>query len=812
MKKRDAIFWVIAFVLIICSIPVPALSKWVSFNGAKYHETPELKLDVSNSEQILLDFTFPGMNVAQIKKNGISYQNLSIKDRGNISKVGAPQVPVMGKYIAIPFGARAEVEIIDSKSKLLKGYTIYPAQEPIPEVYGALPQKFKIDESIYSTDSFYPSSIVQLDDPVVIRGLKVSILRISPVQYNPVKHSLRVYSKLKVKIVFQNSQGYFIEKRLKSPAFDNLFKALVLNPVKEPEIDGAEENNNFLLTITHPDFIEAAGKLTQWKREKGINSEIRTTIQTGTSASQIRAYIQNAYDTWDIPPTYILFLGDSEFVPCNYVTTHPYTGIAQGDVGTDLYYATVDGSDYFPDISTGRISVDTLDQAMKRVDDIIQYEKDPVADPSFYENASIAAYFQHDYNGYAERRFAQTSEDLAIFLSDSDYLGKYFVDRIYYAYSSVYPRYWSNSYFSGGPAGDAGDAIPEYLRKDIFPYFPWDGDSTDVSYSVNQGRFLLTHRDHGSRSGWGEPYFTTSHVNSLTNSNKLPVVLSINCQTGWFDNETDNISSTSYSEINFSEAWERNPNGGAIGVIAATRVSYSGFNDRLCWGWIDAIWPDFIPGYTLSGTPFDSPEFEMGQVLNYGKYYLAATYGATIYRQIEFEMFHWFGDPTMKIWTDVPESVDVTHDDKIPEGSTSLDITMGESPVPVLICISKNSEILAKAMCDSYQTCNFSWNTPLVSEDEIKVTVTGQNIRPYQGIVQCQEIVDECECDLTGDSQCDMADWLKFGEDWGRSDCGTPPGSGSLPNDCECDLNQDGKCDMADWLKFGEDWGRTDCP
>ena len=30
--------------------------------------------------------------------------------------------------------------------------------------------------------------------------------------------------------------------------------------------------------------------------------------------------------------------------------------------------------------------------------------------------------------------------------------------------------------------------------------------------------------------------------------------------------------------------------------------------------------------------------------------------------------------------------------------------------------------------------------------------------------------------------------------------------------ECECDLNDDGKCDMQDWLKFGEDWGRTDCP
>ena len=62
-----------------------------------------------------------------------------------------------------------------------------------------------------------------------------------------------------------------------------------------------------------------------------------------------------------------------------------------------------------------------------------------------------------------------------------------------------------------------------------------------------------------------------------------------------------------------------------------------------------------------------------------------------------------------------------------------------------------------------------------------------------------------CECDLNHDGACDMEDWLMFGEDWGRTDCFSPP-------PCECDINQDGKCDMQDWLLFGEDWGRTDCP
>ena len=62
-----------------------------------------------------------------------------------------------------------------------------------------------------------------------------------------------------------------------------------------------------------------------------------------------------------------------------------------------------------------------------------------------------------------------------------------------------------------------------------------------------------------------------------------------------------------------------------------------------------------------------------------------------------------------------------------------------------------------------------------------------------------------CKGDFNNDGSCDAQDWLLFGEDWGRTDCFSPP-------PCECDINQDGRCDMQDWLLFGEDWGRTDCP
>jgi hypothetical protein len=71
---------------------------------------------------------------------------------------------------------------------------------------------------------------------------------------------------------------------------------------------------------------------------------------------------------------------------------------------------------------------------------------------------------------------------------------------------------------------------------------------------------------------------------------------------------------------------------------------------------------------------------------------------------------------------------------------------------------------------------------------------------------------DVCECNLNTDHSCNILDYQLFIQDWGRTNCGTPPGTGNPPNDCECDLNQDGKCNILDYQRFIQDWGRTDCP
>ncbi|GAH68495.1 unnamed protein product, partial [marine sediment metagenome] len=124
---------------------------------------------------------------------------------------------------------------------------------------------------------------------------------------------------------------------------------------------------------------------------------------------------------------------------------------------------------------------------------------------------------------------------------------------------------------------------------------------------------IANHRDHGTAqngggdyTGWSSPRFTTDHIiNNIDNGEKYPVMFSLNCMSGWFDGETDSNSGNWES---IGEVGIRVANKGFVAVIASTRVSYSGFNDELCRGFYDGMFPDFDPDYPTnsSANPYNT--------------------------------------------------------------------------------------------------------------------------------------------------------------------------------------------------------------
>ncbi len=632
------------FVVMCTAASVFAGTNWIGFEAGKGEAAPQMNILSSSPDELILEVGFPGMSVSDVEKENTPYQVLSVIGGGKTANVGLPEMPTFSRFVAVAKGVIPQVEILDSRFKTLHGYNVYPAQEQTIDDARIPQPSFTKNAHFYSLDQLYPDGIAHMEGPKVIRGCAVSLLSFFPVQYNPAKSQLKVYSYIKVKVSFNGTVS--VDPRYRSSYFEPLFQNLLLNysSLGPSPIEGATDTTNGcdFLVITHANFKDWADSLSSWKNQSGISTRVRTTTQIGSDTGSIRQYIQNAYDTWNPPPSFVLLIGDVEFLPPFCTDHHPCPPDMPCDnsIGTDLYYSTVDGSDWFPDIYMGRISVDSASQAGVVVSKILDYQRNPISPTTgFYNKVLVAGYFwQGPTPGWEGVFYIKTTEVIRDFLVSKGYD----VERCYTKDAGTNPCCY---YY--------GDPLP--------PGLTWNGDSTQISNAINNGVFLVNHRDHGEQDMWMNPRYTVSHVNGLANGDNLPVVVSMNCLSGKFDDE---------SKVCFCEALQRNPNGGAVGVFGHTRTSYTYPNDELCKGIYDAIWPDFDPDYPNGGSthPIYDPLLRMGAVLNfakfymYDKYYLTGGYGypngcSLPEIRAQFEMFHYFGDPTMQICTEPPNQI-----------------------------------------------------------------------------------------------------------------------------------------------------------
>ncbi|MFX1534140.1 MAG: C25 family cysteine peptidase, partial [Promethearchaeota archaeon] len=701
----------------------------------------------------LVDSEFFGMyNLSFFHEASQTYFNiLHVPNAGHAGVIGKPSVPMITRYLEVPKNINFNLQVVYSEMAVLDDFYVIPAQEPHEDYPGAPEPDFKLDDPTYNTDAFFPSEVVSVEtnETIIIRGHRVVPLSLYPVQFNPVKEQLKVYSKIEVRLKYDRpAQLEPVPDRFTSSAFEEFFDSFILNYRYGRDTPwfpfwdfGGKEGAEYLI-ITHDDFYDAIQPLASWKRQKGlITTVVKTSEIKATSpptADEIADYIQDAYDTWDPVPAYVLLVGDAEFIPTFYRTTHLSASHGGGEIPTDLYYTTVDGTDYYPDIFIGRLSVDSDTQVTTIVNKILNYEIKPPTDADFYNQIAAGAYFQDDNtNGYEDRRFVLTSEEIRDYLTSQGYD----VFRIYTADGAVTPTNYNNGVY------DNGDPIPNDLLR--ANGFAWDGDHNDIDANITDGVFLIYHRDHGLSEnfwhhtqhwwgwydGWGDPDYETGDIAGLTNGDLLPVVLSVECQAGWFDGETDqnNDATLTHNFESFAETFLRHAGGGAVAVIAATRNSRSGFNDALAKGFIDAIWPGFDTSTATGGL------YSLGQVLTYGKVYMASTFtipaGWDDFTQHTFELFHLHGCPEMQIWTEEPGELDVKHPATIGSGGwqkfvVSVNDSDTGDPIPYAKVCLDGLGVYTAGYTNPDGQVNFTIY-PSSAGGKMNITVTKHNYRPY---------------------------------------------------------------------------------
>jgi uncharacterized repeat protein (TIGR01451 family)/fimbrial isopeptide formation D2 family protein len=298
---------------------------------------------------------------------------------------------------------------------------------------------------------------------------------------------------------------------------------IVMNAVSKLN---APTNSADLVIITHRDFLSAATTLKAARDAQGIATTI-VDVQNiydefsygAHGPAAIRAFLQRASTSWTKAPKYVLLLGDASFDPRNYL------GIASVDfVPTKLIptaYLKTASDDWLADfndtdtpaMAIGRLPVRTADEAAGIVAKLVRRSTPPT--DSWARSVEIVT----DVPGNVP--FDKGGDQLAALVPTTMTTGRIAFDK----------------------TPNPGSAVID---------------------AFNTGSVLTNYVGHGSIEIWSDYVFDSTMASALTNSDKLPFVVTMNCLNGYFHDL--------FSE-SLGEALLKNANGGAIGVWASSALT-----------------------------------------------------------------------------------------------------------------------------------------------------------------------------------------------------------------------------------------------
>ncbi len=223
------------------------------------------------------------------------------------------------------------------------------------------------------------------------------------------------------------------------------------------------------LIITNDMFYNEVQPLANWKTKKGIPAKVVPLSVTGNNPVQIKTYIQNAYNTWNPRPEYVLLVGSGVRLPAINNSDDYYVDLA--GVGNPLI-----------ELSVGRFPCMYLRQCSTMVAKTLSYEHTPyMSDTIWYRKGTTIV----DEDPEAE----------SVYWTDVRYIHSL----------------WRSD---------------NYLHIDSFSYVR--GNTTaDVVNAVNDGRAFLAERGEATVNWWHFEFYP-QYTN---NGYKLPIVVSATCAT-----------------------------------------------------------------------------------------------------------------------------------------------------------------------------------------------------------------------------------------------------------------------------------------
>ena len=342
--------------------------------------------------------------------------------------VGAPILPVKTSKIFIPADEKVvSTEIRYGTLKAIEGsYVIQQVTIPQPGTEKEYDTVEKPASDIYETNALYPSVVYKDRRPQFLNGVKVALVDLMPVLYNPVEGQLKYYQELEVRITTEKEnrpdwvmpyRNFQKDREKILNIIDNKDDFLRLNPVSENEINArflsasqepsAAAGTRQYVVITTPELSPAFETLTAYRASSaggGYTTYIEyideiAAVYSGVDlAEKMRNFIKDMYTNYGTQ--YVVLGGDCDGPPENQVIPTRGCYAHVGDytdayIPSDLYFGCLDGSwnfdgdelwgeindginggdiDWFSEVYVGRIPADDYTEAINQINKIIAFE------------------------------------------------------------------------------------------------------------------------------------------------------------------------------------------------------------------------------------------------------------------------------------------------------------------------------------------------------------------------------------------------------------------------------------------------------
>lgn len=316
------------------------------------------------------------------------------------------------------------------------------------------------------------------------------------------------------------------------------------------------------IIITHKDFSDAISPLAEYRSNKGYKvvtvklNEVYDEFGYGIETPDaIKAFLDFTYHNWSTRPKYVLLVGDATLDykdvsgygkdgVKNYIPTYFYNYHTLGEVPIDNWFVDVEG-DILPEMNIGRIPAKTAADVSAVINKIISHEQ------SLNKSNNV---------------LLVADDDLSVFEELSEKI------------KDVIPNDYSKT--TSYQSGFSGDAAA--FKKGIID-------------EINSGALVLNYTGHGAVTNWtndlvineqgeltDEYVFSSPDITSLSNKDKYPFVVTLNCLNGYFVLPNDGVIQNGEKEYpSIAESFLIAPEKGAVAVFAASSIGYPSEHDPL---------------------------------------------------------------------------------------------------------------------------------------------------------------------------------------------------------------------------------------